>query len=375
MEYGYQKGKRGLINEVHIADLHFGAMDPKRQYEILKDQFLNKINLIPKIDIISVNGDIFDHKVMSNSDATMFASLFISDLVMLCKQKNTTLVLLAGTYSHDYDQLKIFYHYLDDEEIDIRIVTEIKFEEIKGARILCIPELYGLDESIYRKFLFESGWYDSAFCHGTFQGAVYGNNVGNGRLLTYQDFIYCCGSVISGHVHKPGCFEGFFYYCGCPYRWKFGEEEEKGFLLLTHDLDTQACYVQFEKINSDIYRTIYFDDIISSDPKRVIDHINRIKSQEGIDFIKIKFRVPVEGSNKTIINNYFRNNGSTFVEFLDINEINKEKREEEIRNTNEKYNYLTDSSISDYERFVRYVNESEGEPILSVELLKELLSE
>ena len=31
---------RGLMNQVHIADIHFGAMKPQKQYEILKEQFL-----------------------------------------------------------------------------------------------------------------------------------------------------------------------------------------------------------------------------------------------------------------------------------------------------------------------------------------------
>ena len=76
MDYGLAK-TRGLLNQVHIADLHFGAFDPKTQYEILREQFLIPISSINKIDIISIDGDIFDHKVMSNSDAAMYASIFI----------------------------------------------------------------------------------------------------------------------------------------------------------------------------------------------------------------------------------------------------------------------------------------------------------
>ena len=45
------------------------------------------------------------------------------------------------------------YHYIDDSSIDIRIVEQPKFEYIKGAKILCIPENYNLDESIYSELL------------------------------------------------------------------------------------------------------------------------------------------------------------------------------------------------------------------------------
>jgi DNA repair exonuclease SbcCD nuclease subunit len=298
--------------------------------------------------------------------------MFVDQLVDIARKKNSTLVIIHGTHSHDYDQLKLFYHYLNDTTVDVRIVTTISFQMIKGARILCIPELYGVDESVYQHFFYESGWYDEAFVHGTFKGAVYGDNVGNGRLLTPQDFIYCKGVVIAGHVHKSGCFNGFFYYCGCPYRWKFGEEEEKGFLVLLHDLDTQIHHVHFEPIISLSYETIYLDELVSEDPKNIIDYINNLKMEKGIDFIKIRFRVPIPGYNKTIINNYYRNNPNSFVEFMDQEEINSMNNQQSIASSDE-YSYLMDTSISDLERFVMYVNEKEGNEFITVDKLTEIL--
>ena len=377
MEYGYQDiqpPNRGMLVELHIADLHFGAFDPEDQYKILMEQFYQPAMSLPKVDIIAVDGDTFDHKVMSNSDVAMYACKFIDNLVYLAEQKNATLIILAGTYSHDYDQLKLFYHYMDGEyskRVDVRVVTTIQFEDVKGARILCIPELYGIDETIYSKFFFESGYYDAAFVHGTYKGSVYGDNAGMGRLLTERDFIYCKGVAISGHVHKSGCFNGFYYYCGCPYRWKFGEEEDKGWLLLVHDLDTQIHYVQFMKIDSYRYDTIYVDQLISEDPQKIIQWIDNRQKKDNIDYIKVKFRVNIPGSDRMIINQFYRNNKHTFVEFLDQKEIETEKVKEEISNG---YDYLMDDSISDLEKFIRYVNDNEGEQFITTEKLKELLT-
>ena len=85
MEYGYgddsKEIKRGTLIEVHLADLHFGAFNPADQYRILMEQFYNKIYTMPRIDIISIDGDIFDHKVMCNSDAALYATKFIGSLV------------------------------------------------------------------------------------------------------------------------------------------------------------------------------------------------------------------------------------------------------------------------------------------------------
>lgn len=364
---------RGFLVEAHIADLHFAAFNPKEQYIILEEQFLTPLSRLPKLDIISIDGDIFDRKLLANSDGSMYATMFVNNVVELARQKNATVVIIHGTYSHDANQLKLFYHYLNDPTVDIRIVTTIQFEEIKGARILCIPELYGLNESVYRQFLFGSGWYDSVFMHGTMKGAVYGDTVGNSRLFTIQDFINCSGPIISGHIHNAGCFNGYFYYCGCPYRWKFGEEEDKGFIILLHDLDTGAHYVDFNKIESFRYNTIYLDELVSNDPKLIIDYINDLKYSRGIDFIKVRFRVPVSGANKTVISNYYRNSSDTFIEFLDVAEEQKLKAKEEAKNT--KYDFILNDKLSDFEKFVMYVNESEGSEFITVDQLKALLEE
>ena len=42
----------GMFIEAHIADIHFGAMNPNLQYSILKDQFINKLIRMPVLDIV-----------------------------------------------------------------------------------------------------------------------------------------------------------------------------------------------------------------------------------------------------------------------------------------------------------------------------------
>lgn len=364
---------RGILIEVHIADLHFAVFDSKKQFEILTEQFLVPISNLPRIDIISVDGDIFDHKIMANSEGAMYASLFVDNLVELSKQKGATLLLIHGTYSHDANQLKLFYHYMNNPNVDVRIITTIQFEIIKGAKILCIPELYGIDEKVYRQYLFGSGLYDSVFMHGTIKGAVPKDEVGNGRLFTIQDFINCSGPIISGHVHTAGCFNGYFYYCGCPYRWRFGEEADKGFIMLVHDLDSGFHYVHFQKIESFRYDTIFIDELVNNDPKIVIDYINDLKMSRGIDFIKVRFRIPVSGANKTVISNYYRNSDDTFIEFLDVQEEQKIKIEQQIKNS--EYDFITNDKYSDLEKFVMYVNHEEKDQFITVDQLKALLEE
>ena len=365
---------RGTLIEVHIADLHFTAINPKTQYEILEQQFLNVIIDLPKVDIISIDGDLFDHKVMSNSDGALYATMFVDKLVQIARMKNATLVLIHGTYLHDADQLKLFYHYLEDPTIDIRIVTTIQFEYIKGAKILCIPELYGLDENIYRNHLYYSGLYDSCFMHGTIKGAIYGDNVGNGRLFTIDDFCKCSGPIISGHVHKPGCFETYFYYCGTPIRYKFGEEEAKGFLIVAHDLDSGYHYTHFQEIKSFKYITVNLDKISNKSSKEIIDYINRYKTINEIDFLKVRFTVTIDKADKVIISNYFRTNPTTSVEFLDMEKETMKRLEQEIQIQNE-YDFIFNDKYSDEEKFCMYVNKKEGCELITVDKLRQILED
>lgn len=370
---------RGIFRSVHIADLHFGAFNPKLQFDLLTEQFLNVLSNpnFPNIDLISINGDLFDHKLMGNSNAIYYASVFIDELVKIARMKNATLLLLHGTYSHDADQLKLFYHYMSDSTVDVRVVTQIQFEQIKNCRVLCIPELYNVPEEQYDLVLYKSGYYDLAVIHGTFEGAVWGNNSGNAKLFNIHDFAMCKGMIVGGHVHHPGCFAGYFYYCGCPYRWKFGEEEDKGFLLCMQDLDNNYHDIYFQKIISSTYITVELKDIISEDPQKVISYIDDLKRTKGIDYLKIKFKYPVEGGNKIIINNYYKNSNDIFVEFLNLMEEQKIKAElnNESQILNSDYAFILDDKLSDLEKFVMYCNIQEGEEFITIDKLKEILSE
>ena len=367
---------RGLLTSIHISDLHFPVMDPRKQYEILEEQFLQRVETVPYLDLICVDGDLYDHKVMTSSDATLYASMFVARLVDICKEKNATLILLQGTISHDNNQLKIYYHYMQRKDVDVRVVTNLQFEIVKNARILCIPELYGVPEEIYQQFLTYSGFYDLAIMHGTFKGAVYGDNVGNGRLFRLEDFNNCRGPIIAGHVHKPGCFDNHFYYCGSPYRWRFDDDHKKGFIVVSQDLDSRYYYLDRIEILSDTYETITLDQLVNNNPKDTIDYINNLKISKGIDYIRIKFTNDIPPSYKMALNTQYRDNDNVTLEYHSKDEELRKQAEEQIKEDNEKYGFLLDPAISDMQKFVLWVNHLKNdEAFLTVEQLEQILSE
>lgn len=371
----------GIFIEAHIADIHFGAMNPNLQYGILKDQFINKLAKMPILDIVSVNGDIFDHKFMASSDAIAVAQYFIKDLISVCAMKNATLIIIGGTYSHDADQIKLFYPLAEQARniCDIRIVEECRYEYVKGKRILCIPELYGKGKQFYRNLMFGNGVYDSCYMHGTYAGSIYGKELSDldsqrEPVFCINDFGFCAGPIISGHVHNARCFDSHFYYCGSPYRWSFADADvDKGFIFLLQDLVTHTYSVQYEPIISDRYAIINLDSMINSDPNDIIQFILRKKVEENIKYIRIDFTV----SNADAINilqTYFRGNKEVVINDKSRkDEITKETKE--IVEKYKDYDYIFDRNLSPEAKLAKYINQCKNEVYITADDLVNLLKD
>lgn len=362
---------------ISIADIHFGSLDPKYTYEQLKKQFIESIRKID-FDVLFICGDYFDAKFMSNNPIISYSLLFMDELVGLCIDKDATILIIEGTKSHDNGQLSLFYHYLQDDRIDIRIVEKIQFEIVKGLRVLCIPEKYGIEESIYEEVLYNSGLYDLCVLHGTIKGSVYGAELATLKsthtpVFTLSHFKNCLGPILCGHVHKSGCFEQYIYYNGCPLRYKFGEEEPKGFLVTLYNSETRMHYTELIPIDSYTYNTINISDLIDKDPKEIIEYIKTVKEKNGIDFIRIQFSGT--NDNMNIVKAYFRNSNSVRLQELDKKTKQKNIIDEKIVEQNNKYPFIFNDSLSDYDKFVEYINKNEGYEFISTEDLITLLEE
>lgn len=367
---------KDLFVEAHIADLHFGVMDPLKEFRILQEQFLNYIDSMNVLDIVSINGDIFDRKLLANSDAVMYAMYFVQNLVNICIRKNATIILISGTASHDADQLKLFTPFIRSG-VDIRIIFETQFIFVKGKKILCIPEMYNMGKEYYLRFLQYSGWYDSCYMHGTFMGAIRGKdeadlNSNREPVFSMDHFASCKGPIISGHNHVNSVYKKDFYYCGSPIRWRFGEEGEKGFLILVHNLATRRYLVHLEPIQSFRYDTINLDDMLQSDPRFIIDYINKLKS-DGIDFIRIKF-TKNDSEKISILKSYFNNRNDIKIEA----NFEREKIKRQLQEMDEKYqefDYLFDDNLSSKEKLVQYINQQENSTYWTLDNFEKFVSE
>lgn len=372
--------KRGISMQAHISDLHFGKIDPKVEFNILKEQFIDRIKDLP-LDCISIDGDFFDRLFMSNTDTTLYANLFFKELYNVCKNNarrgiHTVLILILGTKNHDADQLRLFYPYLEDKEVDLRIVETIQFQYINGCRVLCIPELYNVTDDEYSKVLYESGAYDMVFMHGSIEGAIYDNKMGESKIFSPSDFSCCMGPVVAGHVHTGPAVHGFCYYNGSPIRWNFGEEETKGFQLVLYDMDTRYYYIHKEPIHSFRYDTISIDDIIMTDPQKVISYINDLREKEGIDYIRLKCVSNYDTQDAlNIIKEYYRTDKTVKFKFDKEMSPDEKSFDQQTTAMYDKYSYLFDKSMSTYEIFARFINDNQSDIIVTADDIIDALKE
>lgn len=365
---------------VSISDIHFGAIDALYMYNNLKTQFIQRITPLD-FDILAICGDIFEAKYMSNNPIISYSLSFIDDVVKLCRAKNATLIIIDGTQSHDSGQLKLFYHYLSDPTVDVRIVEEIKFEMVKGMRVLCIPEKYGVPEETYCKFLFESGAYDLCMLHGTFRGSFHGSEIATlnstkAPVFSLASFCNCMGPILMGHYHIAGCYETYAYYHGSTFRYKFGEEMEKGFLVTLYNQITRWHCTQLVEVKSHSYITLNINDIIYRDPKEIIEYIKSYKVSHGIDFIRIQYNYnDALKPMMDVVKSYFRTISDVTIQELKDSSI--EQSNSTIDNTppDSEYPFILDNGYDEMTKFVMYVNQNEGCDFITVDKLISILED
>jgi len=384
------------VKMVHIADIHFGAIDPRKELEILSEQFINKISQMP-FDILSIDGDLFDRKFSANSMAISCAIEFVNMCANLCLKNNATMVMISGTESHEAGQLSLFYGLGEAFGIECFIVEHTQFINTKGLKVLCIPEEYGRGASYYDTFLKQT--YDLAFVHGTIAGAIYGKDeeaLGGARepVFSLEAFGGCRGCIISGHVHTAQCLRGYMYYVSSPIRYRFGEEEEKGYAIVLYNPISYRHYYQFMPIKSFRYDTINIGDIVNvlshdadlNDPNILIDALKKFCDDKDDIYIRLDCS-GISVTVQQILMQYLHEHKKegehiklfkTTREMTDSSQIATATVDEQGAEyaAAQGLGFLLNDAIDPFTKFVMYMNYSEqNEKFIDVDELKKLLSE
>lgn len=369
------------LTHIHIADIHFGCINPVLELQILKEQFIDQISKI-SFDILSIDGDLFDRKFAANNIAVSCAIEFISLCSMICEIRHAALIIIEGTESHDASQINIFRSMYMPSGMELYIIDKTQFIETHGVKILCIPEEYGKGSLYYDRFLKES--YDMVFMHGTLINSIPGataENLDSRRepIFSIDSFSSCLGPIYAGHVHVAQCIQGHMYYISSPIRWKFGEEQPKGYIIAIFDKNTYRYYNQFMPISSFIYRTISIDDLSSNDPNEIIKILDSMHNS-GDDYIRLNCK-GIPATTQAIIRKYYHEMKNPYVKLF--NKVNAEFNNNLVDITSQQFemdnsselSFLLDDKLDELTKFIMYVNYNAGEDTISLNTLKKILSE
>lgn len=214
-----------------LMDTHIGTSLNFKDYLKSLEVFLSHIKKHKEeCHCIFVCGDLFDHRL--NEEDAHKASIFIAHLCLNgCgkSRANVPIKFVHGTYSHDYDQYKIFMPLIEKiPSVDVEYITETSIgQTINGAKVLYLPQIYGdFDYEPYMKRK-----YNIIVGHGPMssenkspcQATRYEIMHSTDQLGNISDI------CMFGHYHGYTDFGNSVYYGGPWLRWQYGEPEPRVF--------------------------------------------------------------------------------------------------------------------------------------------------
>lgn len=293
----YQK-KIKVTADVHICPQYIKDIEPSLQKfieEVKKDK--------PIVTVIS--GDYFDRRISADEEVYRNAIKYLIEI-----SNNTKyLIVLQGTFSHDYNSLDILktFNMVKDNIYFVKSKEVLNIEEYK---ILCLPEEYPENpEEYYKEVLSQN--YDYIFGHGDIEGAMLHAGIDNRKLKGFKFSASKLSSiakqVVFGHIHKHQYLKDNVAYPGSLARFKFGEEEAKGYI----EINIEANTMSFVEVQSSDYKTIvvktqqdlenlnsYIDQTgeVSNLRVKISEDLKDLKNQ--IDTSKIKDKLRFEYLNE-----------------------------------------------------------------------------
>jgi DNA repair exonuclease SbcCD nuclease subunit len=350
-----------------IADIHFGAMDSKRLMFELYDQFLSKLEDLPALHAIVIAGDFYDHKLSMNSPHAKASIYFIEKLMLLAKEKSSSIRIIKGTESHDNKQLELLTNIFNmSDEVDARVISTVESEVLfPNCEVLYLPEEYIDDPHYYDPYFIRS--YDMVFGHGMFTEVSFGKRQ-DGEINHPKAPIFnsteigslCEGPVFFGHIHTRQVLKGKVYYVGSFSRWCFGEDADKGFYICNYSRD--GYDVEFVKNKMTLrYDTIvvdFNDSLIDESMETIFGFIDL----ESLDHLRLIINIPPEFENPlmftNMVNDYFSKVDNVKVIVNNSDRLHQKKvMEEKLDILMGKYGFVFDKTISYEEKIYRLIKE------------------
>lgn len=369
-------------NGLLISDIHIGAMNLSQIKEELENCFLSYIENEFKeksLDFIIFLGDYFDHKLYMNDDSSKYSSKFLKDLLDRISLINPSCKIrfVYGTESHECDQYDTILNNID-ERFDIKVIKHVSEEFLfPSMNILYIPEEHIVDRYEYYKEFFENREYTYVFGHGVIrevmkEAAVLSDNQKDSKrkrtpVFSTAELRKITKNSFFGHYHMNIEDNMGFHYVGSFSRWKFGEDEPKGFYHITYNDNTDEYDEKFIVNNlAKLYKTIsfgYSDKMFQSmeELDKKLNNLQNVINADVFDHVKFRFNIPENCENPesyiNYINERYKYDDRIKVEISHGYIESKKKREKEaIKENNDKYSMIFDKSIPIEEKVSYFIS-------------------
>jgi hypothetical protein len=252
------------ISDIHL--LHKNNKTPAILSNL--DKYLCTDELLSKVDILFIAGDLFDGPVPFSNEYIGLINVWIAKLLHKCKRYNVCLRILEGTPSHDMGQSKIFCNineilFKEGETVDLQYVKTLSVEYIErfGINVLYVPDEWNHDTNDtyieVKEILNTKGItkVDFAVMHGQFEyqlSDVVKSHVKHDSSLYLSLVNYL---IFIGHIHKYSKKDRIYSH-GSFDRLAHNEEESKGFIYATVFKDGSHTCQFIENKTARIYKTI-----------------------------------------------------------------------------------------------------------------------
>lgn len=380
-----------IYNFIVLADIHNGIYSPSMYYNNEIKPILDKIeNMECKIDAVFIAGDLNEKNFPLGSPEAKYMMIIISRLCNISRNKGTKIRIIKGTRYHDGDQLEALRFLELDKDIDFKIIDSVEEESLfTDIKVLYVPEEYiECKKEYYGKYFDKEKYYDLIIFHGLFEKAAHyikehdsESHIAKAPVFTTADISKCLkGMCIGGHIHKHMVIDEQICYVGSTSRNGHGEEEEKGYVNLIYDSDTNNSIIKFVKNeNARSFVTVkmipYFSNM---EIDACIKDIEEVKNSLKCDYLRIDMmsdeHLTDKGkSNLALLRDHYRRN-----KFINIRTLEKKKKISEIMDEDDeddsslKFNYLFDGTPIEVQiqKFAKDVHNSE----LSIDQIKSELN-
>lgn len=367
------KLKRAL-NTLHIADIHFGKKNDQKLYNDLKSNFLDNIPEIIKeydhLDLIVIEGDLFDRVIKMTEVSSNYVLKFITELCELSAKYNFYIRLIQGTKSHDNNQLNNFNH------LEVKyplfkmfktVNTEILSVRDYDYKLLYLPEEYPENyKKYYKPYFNHEEHYDMILGHGMIDFVAFTGNEEIKSKIKRNEAVHSVDNLLNfcdyfcvfGHIHDFQNYNDMdkVFYTGSFERFSFADQEDKGYLLTRIDPETDETEsVFYENENASTYNILNLSDYEFESTEDKLAFIEEEKNK--CDYLKVI--INKDESNKDLLKGVLSS---------DIKIESHNKLPEEV--VDERFNFLIKKELPIDKSIAKYIELTTGEKVTTTSINK-----